>query len=287
MNSRLFLNLSLLVGVIIIALFIINAPDKSKTDIIKLGRTNTDPINNILIQTNGLPDVQLQRDADDNWQMTLPYQVKANNQAINEVLKLPNAISHSRFSAIEKDLTTYSLKPAKASLHLNDDEYLFGSVEHINKRRYVLNNNTIHLTTDLFYHRLRTTAESFISPQLIPSNVSITSMTLPELSLNQSAKGDWLVSGAQSVNSELASDSIQTLFDHWRHKRAIKILPLMTADNAKDILIRFSDNSNILFSFIKTDSELILIRADLGFQYHLPASAANDLLTLSNTAAKK
>jgi len=140
------------------------------------------------------------------------------------------------------------------------------------------------LTTDLFYHRLRTTAESFISPQLIPDGASIAVLTLPDLTLNKSAKGDWMVSGEKSSDISASTDAIQALLDHWHHKRAVKILPITASDNTKDISITLSDNSEIRFSLVQTDTDLILMRTDLGFQYHLPASAATDLFALSSTS---
>ena len=282
MNTRLLLNLSLLIGVIAIGIFIVNSPDKDEADIIRLGGPDISEIKNIFIQSDGLADIQLQRTSDNNWLMTQPYKVKANSTPINEILKLTNAISHSRFSAAGKNLRDYNLQPARASLHFNDDEYVFGNIEHINKRRYLLKGDTIHLVTDLFYHRLRTNTESFISPQLIPDNISITALNLPDLVLNKSSQGDWMVSGKNAADKNSSPDAIQVLLDHWQHKRAIQILPAKPTDSKKEILITFSDNSEIRFTLVQSDNDLILIRADLGFQYHLPVSAANDLLTLAS-----
>ena len=286
MNTRLLLNISLLFGVIFIGLFIFNSPDKDEADIIRLGGPDISEINNIHIQSDGLADIQLQRIDADNWKMTVPYQVKANSAPINELLKLTKAISHSRFSAIDKNLRDYDLQPARASLHLNDDEYRFGNIEHINKRRYILKDNTVHLTTDLFYHRLRTNTESFISPQLIPDNVSIDALNLPDLELNKSAQGEWMVSGKSASDKNSSPDAIQVLLDHWRHKRASQILPIKPNDSSQEISLTLSDNSEIQFKLVKTKSELILIRADLGIQYHLPARAAADLLMLTSITDK-
>lgn len=286
MSARLLLNLSLLIGVIAVGLFIANSPDESEADTIRLGGPNASDIKYILIQSDGLSDIQLQK-TNEQWFMTSPYKVRANDVPINEILKLTNAISHSRFSAAGKNLRDYDLQPARASLHFNDDEYVFGNIEHINKRRYLLKGDTIHLVTDLFYHRLRTNTESFISPQLIPDNVSITALTLPDLVLNKSAQDDWMISGKSASDKNSSPDAIQILLDHWQHKRAIQILPAKPTDSTKEILITFSDNSEIRFTLVQSNKELILIRADLGFQYHLPVSAANDLLTLTSINTTK
>jgi len=279
MNSRLLLNLLLLVIVGALGLFIFTSQDKIETDIIRLGGPTAESINTITIQRNGLADIYLEK-INDVWWMNIPYKVRANNVPINALLEFSQAISHSRFSAENKNLRDYDLQPAKASLALNGVEYLFGNIEHINNRRYILKDNTVHLTTDLFYYRLRTNTEAFISPKLIPDNSQITALTLPELTLNKSAHGEWMVSGKQSGNN-ISNDAIQTLLDHWQHKQAIQVLPAKINGGEKEIQLIFSDNTNINFLVSASKNNFILIRKDLGLQYQLPVDAEKDLLTLT------
>jgi len=279
MNSRLLLNLVLLTGIVALGLFIFTMPDKDESEIARLGGPASDAINNITIQRNGLGDIHLEK-KNNVWWMTNPYKVMANDVPINAILELGQAISHSRFSAEGKNLRDYDLLPAKASLSFNGTEYLFGNIDHINKRRYLLKENTIHLTTDLFYHRLRTNIEFFISPKLIPDNSQITSLELPELELNKSTQGEWLVSGKESTKDS-SSDAIQALLDHWQNKQAIQVLPAKINGDEKSLQLVFDDNSMITFLISSSENNFILIRQDLGLQYLLPKAAGNDLLTLS------
>jgi len=279
MNSRLLVNLLLLICVSILGVFIFYSPDNIDNDIIRLGGPTEKETNNITIQRNGLSDIFLEK-KNDIWLMTNPYQVPANTVIINALLRLTKAISHSRFSIENRNLPDYELQPAKASISLNGTEYLFGNIEHINKRRYILKNKTIHLTTDLFYHRLHTNAESLISPSLIPENSQITVLTLPDLKLNKTASDEWLVSGKQS-SVNVSNDAIQTLLDHWKNKQAIQVLPAKINGDEKSIQLIFSDNSKIDFLLSTSNKDFILIRKDLGLQYRLPYSAKKDLLTLT------
>jgi len=280
MNSRLLLNLLLLVSIVIIGLFIVNTPDKNEKNIIRLGGPDINEIRNVVIQREGLADIHVNK-TDNQWQMSVPYKVAANNTAVNALLELGQAISHSRFASSDKELRDYDLKPAKASLHLNDEEYLFGNIEHINKRRYILKDNTIHLTTDLFYHRLRTNTESFISSKLIPSAANIKALKLPKLMLTRSSQGNWQVDGSEDDDTSISADAVQTLLDHWQHKQAIQVKPAQPLDNAQAVQFIFNDDSTISFQVNKPGNELILLRSDLGLQYHLPANAATDLLNLA------
>ncbi len=278
MNSRLLLNLLLLIIIGALGVFIFTSSDKTETNITRLGGPKAENINTITIQRNGLADIFLEKN-NDIWWMSNPYKVRANTVPINALLKFSQTISHSRFSAENKNLRDYDLQPAKASLALNGVEYLFGNIEHINNRRYILKDNTIHLTTDLFYYRLRTNTEAFISPKLIPDNSQITALTLPDLKLNKSAQGEWLVSGKQSTQA-FSNDAIQILLDHWHNKQAIQVLPAKINSKEKKVQLVFSDNTKINFLVNKTKNNFILIRKDLGLQYQLPIDAAKDLLTL-------
>jgi len=279
MNSRLLVNLFLLISVVAVGLFIVNSPDKTESQIIRLGGPNSDAITDITIQRSGLADIHLEK-KNNHWWMTNPYKVRANKVPIETLLDLNQTISHSRFSAENKSLNDYDLQPAKASLAFNGVEYLFGNIEHINKRRYILKNNTIHLTTDLFYHRLRTNTEAFISPKLISADSKIVAITLPELTLNKSAQGKWLLSGKPATNT-VSNDAIQTLLDHWKNKQAIQVLPAKIKGDEQAIQLVFTDNSSINFLVNRSKNNFTLIRSDLGLQYQVPVSAANDLLNLS------
>jgi len=278
MTSRLLVNLFLLLSIAVVGFFIVNNPDDTESTIVRLGGPATDSITDITIQRNGLADIHLEKN-NGNWWMTNPYKVRANDVPINSLLSLGQAISHSRFPSENKNLRDYDLQPAKASIAFNGTEYLFGNIEHINKRRYILNDNTVHLTTDLFYHRLRTNTEAFISPELIPANSEITSITLPDLEISKSAQGEWLLSGEHS-GDKISNDAIQILLDHWQNKQAVQVLPAKISGDEKTIQLVFADNSTIDFLLSRSKDNFTLIRQDLGLQYQLPVSAANDLLTL-------
>lgn len=278
MNSRLLLNVFLLICVIALGAFIFYSPEPSTSEVIRLGGPTDKEIKNLTIQRKGLADIYLEKH-NNVWWMTNPYKVRANTVPIIALLDLRKAISHSRFSIDNKNLNDYGLQPAKASVALNGVEYLFGNIEHINKRRYILKNKTVHLTTDLFYHRVRTNTETFISPKLIPDNSQITSLTLPDLTLNKSAHGEWLISGANS-SEDTSNDAVQILLDHWQNKQAIQVLPAKITGDEQAIQLVFSDNSKIDFLVKTSGNNFILIRKDLGLQYRLPSNAVKDLLTL-------
>jgi len=281
MNTRWLLNLVLIAAVIALGVFISSSPDKgSDKPVTRIGGTEIVTVNRIAISREDLAYVRLHKTATGKWRMLEPYTVAANKAAINKLLELPKAISHTRFSADGRDLDSYGLAPEKASLELNEQRYLFGNIEHINKRRYIMLNGTVHLTTDLFYHQLRTAPEHFVSGRLVEENMTITSLELPGLVLNQTAQGDWAASGEQTQR-DFSADAITMLLGHWRHKKVTLVDPAEKHDSTQMARVTFSDNSVIEYAIVKTDTELLMVRNDLGLQYHFPVAQAPHLLDLT------
>ena len=282
MNTRWLLNLVLLAGVIALGIFISSTPEKgSDKPATRIGGPDITGINKIAISREGLAYVRLHKNSAGQWRMLEPYAVAANTTAINKLLEFPEAISHARFAADGRDLDSYGLAPEKASLQLNEHRYLFGNIEHINKRRYILLDDTVHLATDLFYHQLRTAPEHFVSGKLVETGLKPTTLELPGLVLNQSAHGDWAASG-DKAQTDFSADAITILLEHWRHKQVTLVSPAEPHDSKEMARITFADNSVVEYSIVKTDSELLMVRNDLGLQYHFPVAQAAHLLELSH-----
>jgi len=281
MNTRSVLNIVLLVGVVALGVFISMTPEQDPgKPVSRVGGLDAPAVNRISISREGLAYIRLHKQSDGMWRMLEPYTVAANETAINKLLELPDATSHAQFSAQGRELGSYGLAPEKASLEFNATRYLFGDIEHINKRRYVMHGSTIHLTTDLFYHQLRTAPEHFVSGKLIETGMTITALDLPGLILNQTAQGEWAASGTQTEN-ESSADAITSLLDHWRHKQVTLVEPAAQHSSTDIARITFADNSVVEYAIVKTDTELLLVRDDLNLQYHFPVAQASHLLQLN------
>jgi len=281
MNTRSVLNLVLLAGVVALGVFISTTPEKdSDKPVTRLGGIDLPDVNRISISREGLAYIRLHKQSDGKWRMLEPHTIAANEAAINKLLELPGALSHAQFSAQGRNLGDYGLAPEKASLELNGKRYLFGDIEHINKRRYIMLDQAIHLTTDLYYHQLRTAAEHFVSGRLVEPAMSITALEIPGLTLNQTAQGDWAASGQQS-KQDYRADAVTSLLNHWQHKQ-VTLVDVTSPHESSDMArITFADNSVIEYAIIKTATELLMVRNDLGLQYHIPIAQAPQLLELN------
>ena len=287
MNTRWLLNLSLLLGVIVLGVFISTSQQDDDAPQPRLGGPVADAVSSIEIKRQGLADISLLKTAAGKWHMQNPYMITANTSAINKLLELPNTISRTLFPAAGHDLATYGLAPEKASLQLNEIRYLFGNIEHINKRRYIMLDNSVHMTTDLFYHQLRTAPEHFINGSLLDDDIDVATFELPGLQLNRSARGDWAISGSKADGRDISADAITRLLQHWQHKQVTQITPAQQLDSNQTARLILADNSVIEFAIVRTENELLLVRKDLRLQYHFPVVQAPDLLELMDNLPPK
>lgn len=116
----------------------------------------------IEIQNSNGPTIRLER-KDGTWMLTKPQEGKASGSRVEELLKITQARSTSRFQA-PADLTEYGLNPSQAVLTLNQTRIEMGLTNPITQRRYLLVGKEIHLINDLYPHYLQAPADYFKAP---------------------------------------------------------------------------------------------------------------------------
>ena len=116
-----------------------SAPDDSYK---KLSNVSADIINDITIKHAHRNDIKLHKQTT-GWKIIQPIAADGNRTRIRLLLSLLSAPIHNQLNDItDTSLKKLGLKPVKVSLQLNQQLFVFGDVEPISKRRYVLHNNT-------------------------------------------------------------------------------------------------------------------------------------------------
>jgi len=281
MSNRAILNIILLAMVIGLTVFITYDPKQESKAMTTLGGPANMEITDITLKRDGLEDVLFQRQHM-QWRMLKPYQVSAAPERINALLELPSAVSHNRFSSIDKDLGVYHLAEPKAELTLNKNQYQFGNSERLSNHRYVLHDNTIHLTTDRFFHHLRTSPIQFVSRNILDTGMRIKSIDLPTLKITKSSDGHWQTAPGQAPDVA-RHQSIENLVDHWRTLRANQVKTIKTPAEVMDITLTLESGRKMKFGVRQTEDELILICNPQGIQFHFDGENANKLLSLTSS----
>jgi hypothetical protein len=247
-----------------LAIFLVTTDNDNSTDK-DSPLTTTDPKNveHIQIIRRDLDDITFKKQ-DNRWFMQHPYTITANPVRINTLLGVLQAHSYTQFDVAEVMLDRFMLDDPLVSIQIDEDLIEFGDTNPLERLRYVLFNNTVHLINDSLYQQLLAPATFFINPRLIPAGNNISEIHLPENHLSL-FDGSWVL----SPPSEISMDKINQLASAWRDISAIMVRDYIQGDSNEKIKIKLQADNIFEFVVVSREPQLILARPDLNIQYHI------------------
>lgn len=283
MNPKTLLNIFLALMLAGLLALVIYEPGKTESpETKKLTSLEPDTVQEISIESPGRPPLLLTKKSG-HWHMQKPLMMPANTGRIQQLLKITQAKSIADYAMNRVDANQLQLDTPSLSLKLDDVLLRFGTTDALGGSRYVQMGNTVHLITDRYSYLMKRAATEFVSPTLLPQGSVIEELILPDLRLTQQ-DGRWSINGYEGD-----ADAIQMLLDEWRYARALRVslIDKETATVTKENIVVSigSDSDKQIFRFIVLRSEtgIILQRAEPGIQYHFPLEAGQRLLSLPTT----
>lgn len=279
MNKRNLLNLGLLLLIGVLVLLTVYEPGiekpKEPPHLLSLKR---DDVKTIRIERDEQKTVELARDNQGNWQLIQPLKIAASEFRISSLLRITEQQSLGDFPADAEHLTRYGLDKPRVTLVLNDTTKIaFGNSTPLDQRRYVQVGDQIHLISDSLYYHLIGRYTTFIRQDILPEGSSITAMTLPDLKIAWQEK-QWLV---DPKPEKFSADQVTQLIDAWKVASAIEVKPY-NGQSGDAITVQLKGKGEALkFLLTARKPDLVLARPDLGIEYHLPDTSADELLTLT------
>lgn len=282
MRARLWVNIGLLALVLGLALLAYYQPGLTPQAAVKLTALSAQQVTRLRIEQAGQAPLWLEKQAG-KWRISEPVQMEANALRVETALRLAEAESLARFPA--RDVAKFRLDAPLLRVWLNDVEIAFGDSAPLNQQRYLLLDGMVHLIADDVYYYLSAGLPLFASPALLPQDARLQSLALPGFSLTQ-ADGRWRLDPAR----EVSMDSIVKFLDDWNGAQALQVTryqgPQSIGDGRAQQRVRalMQDGSAVEFIIAQREQELVLIRLDLGLEYHLGSGAARRLLQLPQAA---
>lgn len=276
MQKRLIVNLLLLLAVSILTIVFIKNDDKNeeKTKIALVSAIDSNSIHYISIQRQSSPDIIFQR-VENNWFITSPFRARAKKSRLKSILQILKSRSFTQIQIDKTLLTPYQLDPANITLHLGSHEFLFGTTEPLNDKRYLKFNNVIHLINDSLFHQLHQSPMFFVSTKLVPEQEIISSIKHNQYNIAR-RNNTWAIS--PSINNNANHNYIGTLVDTWQLTNARHVHKYKNEEAKSQIIIKYESGNIAKFDVISTLPELILARTDLSLQYHLNKDMVAQLL---------
>ena len=273
MQSRLLLNIALLVLVTVLAVFIYFSYQKEQQQqaSTQLTELSADDITRISI-LHKQRKIVLEK-IDDDWRMLEPISINANAFRIDTLMKMLNAASHIDYDAGELDLHKYGLANVSTAISFNDTQIIFGITNPVNNYRYVRVGNRVHLMDDHFYPILSSQTGTLVARELLPQSAQIQKLVLPEQTLTRDEKGNWHSSG------DTSADEINETLRNWKNSQAFGVHNYNQRESLGTIEVHLTNETEpVVLQVTDTEPWLIIARPDMDIEYHFNLEFYDGLL---------
>ncbi|WP_297808469.1 DUF4340 domain-containing protein [uncultured Methylophaga sp.] len=283
MKSSYLTNLVLLV-IVIVLLWLSQREQPAEQQPAGLSALSAEAVERIQIQRQDRDTLTLERQQQ-SWQLTQPFNARANQTRVNLLLSLLSSPIHGQQPASDESaLLEFGLDQPEVTLLMNEQPFAFGATESLSQNRYVLHRNVVYLVQDDVTPLLKASAGSFVDNRLVEEGVSINKLTLPasnetdEQRLIEQRDGRW-----HSNNSSASSDGLKTLVDNWQHAYAMQVRHLdadeLNSLPSPQISLWLESNSQPLQLIMTLSGETLqLTNPALQLQYEFPLAMRSQLL---------
>jgi len=279
MRGKIWLNLVLLLLVSLLALVAYLEPGSQQPDHAQsLMSLPVSQVERIQLQQGDAQAITVERQVN-GWMIVDPIRVAASDYRIDSLLQLLSATSYSSFAASVRPLSAFGLEQPLARVLFNDRAVLFGDIEPLNNRRYVLIDDQVHLIDDRYFYQSQLLLSALVDTALLPAGSRLVQISLPGLSLGQH-QGDWQLQSPDDGVEVAAMDDVNELVNEWQNARALQVSRYQADVAEADIELVDADGGSMMLELLAREPELILGRKELGLRYHFTADQADRLLSL-------
>lgn len=278
MNSRLILNLILLVSVLILGGVAFFEPGKIQPETKPLVVLDEKSLTSITLKNK--ETIALEK-LNGHWSLTAPFKAPANEIRVRQLIDIAKSNSEARYPLDPNNLAPFELDKPKAVLTLGTARFAFGGTDPINMRRYVEVGDSLHLVSDDFFHHLTAAATDYVDKKLLPEGAKIREILIPGLKASLGSDGKWIREPPGD-----SADGMGDLLTTWSSARAIEVKREDKPATGDIIRVGLSEGHSIEFVIVQRQPDLVLARRDLGLLYAITTETANQLLNQPKPAVK-
>jgi hypothetical protein len=255
--------------------------DEESDDVRGPGISELSPadITRVGIQTGDV-QLELRRDAD-GWHIESPVDWPAYDANVERLLSIVDVNASPLGDPAELNLDALGLETPSASLRFNDTLLLFGAINNIGERRYLLIDSTLYLIPDFHLAFVAQGLPGMVDRRMLPKRNPIASLQLPEFELTRDSDDRW----RSSHTPEFTQAQLRQLIDNWHGLQASRVKRFDSAANAmQTIEARLADGRVIDFLLLSVAPEIIIANPQIGLQYHFRGDYHDRLITIADTA---
>jgi hypothetical protein len=266
MRSRWLINLLLLAAIGLLALVALYEPGiEPEPETQTVTALQQGQIDTIRIHRPPRDDLVLARGDHDEWFIEGQTRLPAEPFQVNALLRLAEQAAARSYPASGLDLVKLGLDPPRASVMLGSTQVDFGVSEPLGGLRYVRVGDQVHLTPDIYQYLIDADFTQFVRRQLLPAQAAIRGLRVPAFALTKTGH-DWEIEPQQ----ELTADRVQQLIDNWQQASALRVKGAAVTAGGERIEVLLDDPAQpLVFLITAREPELVLLRPDLGIEYHM------------------
>ena len=196
---------------------------------------------------------------DDYWNMLSPYQSRAEDTLIKQILSLSALEVSTLIDNTDIDHANFGLQHPVVTIQLNQHRLNFGDSQAINKRRYIELDDKVMLVPDRHLSQLKAGSVSYIDRHLIPQGTKLNSLRVDN----------------KQVDIE-TSDNIISL---WLDAKAtwISLAPTTQTQQGISVYLELDNDQVIHYIAEHRESDFVLLSTQQMLEYHLPINVAESL----------
>jgi len=292
MKSRWIVNLVLLVLVAALGAFlylqpkpVVEGPKTYEVSSMKLA-----DFNKVSIEFPAKAPVVLEK-VDGNWRITKPFDARADMLSVQRILSIVAATTTEKFPL--NDLSQFGLDQPKLKLKLNDEEFLFGTINPVSGEQYVQYKDSVYLVQTTYSESAGIQIEEMIDKSPFKPGEKPTGFDFSRLEQWEESRlqleltdGKWT---ASAPNAKLTQNEMNEWFDeYWKHM-AVASVERYTPDRRAtypSLEVKLENGTKVHFDKMQEAPEIILGRPDEGIKYHMPADSGFTMLNPPVTIAK-
>ncbi|MCG2633732.1 MAG: DUF4340 domain-containing protein [Gammaproteobacteria bacterium] len=193
---------------------------EAPTPLRKITPLQAEQVNWIGLQIVGQPDALFER-LESGWQLRKPVTLPADNTRLEQLLALIEAPIHMSLAARPHTLAEYGLAEPRYRLFMNETEFVFGSTNPLNQRRYMGIGELVVQTDDRYLYQIAGGWPTLVEHRLLPDGVEILKLELPSQTITPS-DGSWRIADPQPLGAEIPKATTAL----WLTARAERLVPL-------------------------------------------------------------
>jgi len=274
MKSRWLLNLVLLLLVAGVALALYLVPKQKGAAPDKVAVSSVDPasIGKISIEFPAKAAVVLEKQ-DSRWFLSQPYKARASHEVVGQILSILTATTEEKLPG--DDPSRYDLDHPVLKLHLDGEEFVFGTINPLDGRQYVGYHGAVYLLPSSHAEVASTQVVEMLDKHLLGPDEQIAGFDFSRLEqweptglrLNHD-NGQWKVSiaAAKPVQKEIDA----WFSENWKDLTALSVEPYQPDARAKypSFEIKLKNGKTLHLDKLRESPELQLARPDEGLIYH-------------------